>query len=189
MEPGSSPIRTTQLLRKRSRLMIYSSDEEGDCSRSEEVRDIHCNSAQWPSSPCWSSDGKKTGYESDEHDKQSCDGVIHYKRKPPTRPLDLCDGNAHMIQIEDEPGTSTHPQHSEPPVTSGEAECPSGASNEDNEEIIITMVHDNDTPWDSGTDSDSTTSTPGYKRGKHQDLTQRDLIRAIKTEGMKYHLP
>ena len=90
-------------------------------------------------------------------------------------------------------------KHSSPPSSQADASGelhvdprnPSGepCTSMEEEEVIINCVHDqDDEAWDSEADSViSDTSTPDYKRGKHDDELEQEAIREIRAESTVQH--
>ena len=72
-----------------------------------------------------------------------------------------------------EDGTSAQPE--EPQQKEGKSDEDPGLLTVTHGEVIINMIHTGQDAWDSDASSTSTTSTPDYKRGRHQEdpLTQR----------------
>ena len=63
------------------------------------------------------------------------------------------------------------------------------------EGMVIKLVHTADSPWDTDEDRASITSTPGYRRGRHEEVRsqvdndKQHMIDLILKEGMLYKLP
>ena len=80
------------------------------------------------------------------------------------------------------------------PVCSNVGPNPGTTSGTDAEEETIINMHgeERDSPWDSEVDGqDSDTSTPAYKRGKHQvskDVTDEEAVSLILQEGLHFEL-
>ena len=57
------------------------------------------------------------------------------------------------------------------------------AETEDDPGLIITFTHKHEEAWDSDLDSTvSSTSTPGYKHGKHSELSEEHIVKLITEE-------
>ena len=169
MDSDSGSSVQTRVLKRCRRRILYSSDEDSHSSRQDECPDIHCEPApkkRSSSPPCGEQSvlPSKNKHRENTAGKSGSSSPSHGRK--PSSSTGQCSTSSHKpVVIESEIAGTSYAE----------------------EEVVITLSHDDESPWQTEDDTDSDTSTPSYKRGRRGKQPNYDqlAVEEIQLHGVK----